>query len=85
MAKYIVARGQIEKGRDVIARQGETYRPKDAAETKRLLACGAIVPEQSEEEEPAQDEGGTEKAPAKGSGQKGGRQRSNSAGGQAGE
>jgi hypothetical protein len=43
MAKYIVSRGQIEKGREVIAKQGDAYTPRNAAERDRLLAAGIIT------------------------------------------
>lgn len=43
MASFVVARGQIEKGKDVIARKGGAYKPKNAAERDRLLAAGVIV------------------------------------------
>lgn len=44
MAKqFIVARGQIEKGREVLAKQGDPYKPKNAAEEKRLLDAGVIT------------------------------------------
>lgn len=44
MAKqFIVARGQIERGLAVIASAGEAYKPKNAAEEKRLLDAGVIA------------------------------------------
>lgn len=44
MAKqFVVARGQIEKGREVLAKQGDPYKPKNAAEEKRLLEAGVIT------------------------------------------
>lgn len=44
MAKqYVVARGQIEKGKEVLAKQGDPYKPKNAAEEKRLLDAGVIT------------------------------------------
>ena len=41
--QYVVVRGQIEKGKEVLAKQGEPYKPKDAAEEKRLLEAGVIA------------------------------------------
>lgn len=41
--QYVVARGQIEKGKEVLAKLGEPYKPKDAAEEKRLLDAGVIA------------------------------------------
>lgn len=44
MAKqYVVARGQIEDGKKVLARRGERYTPKNTAERDRLLSRGVIV------------------------------------------
>ena len=44
MAKqFIVARGQIEQGKKVLARRGDRYTPKNSAERDRLLAAGVIV------------------------------------------
>ena len=44
MAKqYIVIRGQIEKGSEVLAKRGQPYKPKNAAEEKRLLDAGIIA------------------------------------------
>lgn len=44
MAKqYVVARGQIEKGKEVLAKQGETYKPRNAAEEKRLVEAGVLT------------------------------------------
>ncbi|TFH84774.1 hypothetical protein EQG41_20415 [Billgrantia azerbaijanica] len=61
MAKqYIVARGQIEKGKQVLARRGEPYTPKNAAERDRLLAAGVIVEPRTKAKaaEPAPTAGG---------------------------
>lgn len=53
MAKLIVARGVIHQGTEVVARQGEEYTAKNAAEEKRLLARGVLVPQgNGPEEEP---------------------------------
>ncbi|WP_447043963.1 hypothetical protein [Vreelandella sp. H-I2] len=41
--QYVVARGQIEKGKEVLAKQGEPYKPKDATEEKRLVDAGVIA------------------------------------------
>lgn len=41
--QYVVARGQIEKGKKVLAKQGEPYKPQNAAEEKRLLDAGVIA------------------------------------------
>lgn len=41
--QYVVARGQIEKGKEVLAKQGEPYKPQNAAEEKRLLDAGVIA------------------------------------------
>ncbi|WP_278369513.1 hypothetical protein [Vreelandella titanicae] len=41
--QYVVARGQIEKGKEVLAKLGELYKPKDAAEEKRLVDAGVIA------------------------------------------
>lgn len=41
--QYVVVRGQIEKCKEVLAKQGEPYKPKDAAEEKRLLDAGVIA------------------------------------------
>lgn len=41
--QYVVARGQIEKGKEVLAKQGEPYKPKDGAEEKRLVDAGVIA------------------------------------------
>ncbi|RXE48707.1 hypothetical protein [Chromohalobacter israelensis] len=43
MASFVVARGQIEKGKDVVARKGDGYKPKNAAERDRLVAAGVLV------------------------------------------
>lgn len=44
MAKqYVVARGQIEDGKKVLARRGERYTPKTNAERDRLLSRGVIA------------------------------------------
>ena len=40
--QYLVARGQIEKGKEVLAKQGEPYKPQNAAEEKRLVDAGVI-------------------------------------------
>lgn len=61
MAKqYIVARGQIEKGKEVLAKRGQTYKPKNAAEEKRLVALGVIAEaagqSQAEEVKPDADD-----------------------------
>lgn len=62
MAKqYIVIRGQIEKGAEVVAKRGQPYKPKNAAEEKRLLDAGVIAqaPGGETEEKPApQSQGG---------------------------
>ncbi len=41
--QYVVTRGQIEKGNEVLAKQGEPYKPQSAAEEKRLLDAGVIA------------------------------------------
>lgn len=41
--QYVVTRGQIEKGKEVLAKQGEPYKPQNAAEEKRLLDAGVIA------------------------------------------
>lgn len=41
--QYVVARGQIEKGKEVIAKLGQPYKPKDEAEEKRLVDAGIIA------------------------------------------
>lgn len=41
--QYVVARGQIEKGKEVLAKLGQPYKPKDAAEEKRLVDAGVIA------------------------------------------
>lgn len=41
--QYVVTRGQIEKGKEVLAKLGEPYKPKDAAEEKRLVDAGVIA------------------------------------------
>lgn len=41
--QYLVARGQIEKGKEVLAKQGEPYKPQNAAEEKRLVDAGVIT------------------------------------------
>ncbi|WKD26592.1 hypothetical protein NDQ72_10950 [Halomonas sp. KG2] len=41
--QYVVVRGQIEKGKEVLAKQGEPYKPQNAAEEKRLLDAGVIA------------------------------------------
>lgn len=44
MAKqYVVIRGQIEKGSEVLAKRGQPYKPKNAAEEKRLVDAGVIA------------------------------------------
>ena len=44
MAKqYVVARGQIEKDKEVLAKQGEPYKPRNAAEEKRLVEAGVLT------------------------------------------
>lgn len=44
MAKqFVVARGQIEKGKEVLAKQGDPYKPRNAADEKRLLDAGVIA------------------------------------------
>lgn len=40
---YTVARGQIEKGKDVIAKAGDKYAPKNKAEADRLIAAGVLI------------------------------------------
>ncbi|CAO1663506.1 hypothetical protein NYA30BAC_01980 [Halomonas sp. NYA30] len=43
MAKqFIVTRGQIEKGKSVLAKEGQIYKPKNKAEEDRLLEAGVI-------------------------------------------
>lgn len=43
MAKqFIVTRGQIEKGKSVLAKEGQIYKPKNKAEEGRLLEAGVI-------------------------------------------
>lgn len=41
--QYVVTRGQIEKGKEVLAKKGEPYKPQNAAEEKRLLDAGVIA------------------------------------------
>ncbi|WP_447956507.1 hypothetical protein [Vreelandella sp. EE7] len=41
--QYVVTRGQIEKGNEVLAKQGEPYKPQNAIEEKRLLDSGLIA------------------------------------------
>lgn len=41
--QYVVARGQIEKGKEVLAKLGQPYKPKDDAEEKRLVDAGVIA------------------------------------------
>lgn len=44
MAKqYIVQRGQIEQGNEVLARKGEIYKPKNQADADRLIEAGIIA------------------------------------------
>jgi len=43
MAKqYVVIRGQIEKGNEVLAKLGQPYKPKNRAEEDRLVKAGVI-------------------------------------------
>ncbi len=63
MAKqYIVIRGQIEKGSQVLAKRGQPYKPKNAAEEKRLVDAGIIAPAAVSEpkDEPAPQGSGNE-------------------------
>lgn len=41
--QYVVARGQIEKGKEVLAKQGDPYKPQNAVEEKRLVDAGVIA------------------------------------------
>ena len=41
--QYVVVRGQIEKGKEVLAKLGQPYKPKDAAEEQRLVDAGVIA------------------------------------------
>lgn len=44
MAKqYVVIRGQIEKGKEVLAKRGQPYKPKNEAEKERLVKAGVIA------------------------------------------
>ncbi|XKE45748.1 hypothetical protein LG302_00985 [Halomonas organivorans] len=44
MAKqYVVLRGVIHRDNKVVAREGDPYSPKNAAERERLLARGVIA------------------------------------------
>ncbi|WGI23634.1 hypothetical protein QEN58_09715 [Halomonas alkaliantarctica] len=44
MAKqFVVIRGQIEKGKEVLAKRGQPYKPKNKAEEDRLLKAGVIA------------------------------------------
>lgn len=44
MAKqYVVIRGQIEKGNEVLAKLGQPYKPKNRAEEDRLVEAGVIA------------------------------------------
>ena len=40
---YTVARGQIEKGNEVVAKAGEKYAPKNKADADRLIAAGVLI------------------------------------------
>jgi cytochrome c-type biogenesis protein CcmE len=43
MAKqFVVIRGQIEKGKEVLAKRGQPYKPKNKAEEDRLVKAGVI-------------------------------------------
>lgn len=43
MAKqYVVIRGQIEKGNEVLAKLGQPYKPKNKPEEDRLVKAGVI-------------------------------------------
>ena len=43
MAKqFVVMRGQIEKGKEVLAKRGQPYKPKNKAEEDRLVKAGVI-------------------------------------------
>lgn len=40
---YIVARGQIEKGKEVVAKAGDKYSPKNKADADRLIEAGVLI------------------------------------------
>lgn len=40
---YTVARGQIEKGNEVVARVGDKYSPKNKADADRLIVAGVLI------------------------------------------
>lgn len=56
--QFNVIRGQIESGNTVLAKLGDTYKPRSQEEEKRLLAAGVIAPLISVEEEPLDEEEG---------------------------
>lgn len=52
--QFVVVRGQIESGKEVLAKQGARYTPRNKEELNRLLAAGVIAPLPGAEEEQAE-------------------------------
>ncbi|WBF17822.1 hypothetical protein [Halomonas elongata] len=74
MAKqYVVARGEIQNGNKVIAREGEEYKPSNAAERDRLVSRGVLVEVEGSRKGSgrAASSGSGSEAPPAGSGQQG--------------
>ncbi|SDF72697.1 hypothetical protein SAMN05216571_101408 [Onishia taeanensis] len=56
--QYFVARGEIHRDGKVIAREGDSYTPKNAAEEKRLLSRGVIMEDVEDDQDSEDDDSG---------------------------